>query len=282
MQKINKILFPTDFSEPAQNAFRYALILADKVKAEIELLHVVIPQIEAYDVPVIAMHSTQVQVDTAKEVMKTFVDAGITQMLQQLSEIPKITSSVEVGVPIGYITRAIEESTIDLVVMGATGERNVLERMIGSLTSDVIGKVDCPVLVVPNEAIPKLIKAIAYATDLQKSDPFEIWKTVKLLDPIQAIMHVVHVSKAENQVDEIEEMDEMRAFFAEKSPAIQMKFHQTTGESVEDGLINFVDLYDIDIVVMFHPNRSFMDRLFHRSHSKKMAKNTKVPLLVLK
>ena len=39
--QINKILFPTDFSEPAEKAFDYAVFIATSHKAELALLHVV-------------------------------------------------------------------------------------------------------------------------------------------------------------------------------------------------------------------------------------------------
>ena len=42
--KIEKILFPTDFSECAQHALMYALSLATEYKAQLIVLHVV-PQL---------------------------------------------------------------------------------------------------------------------------------------------------------------------------------------------------------------------------------------------
>jgi nucleotide-binding universal stress UspA family protein len=39
--KIKKILYPTDFSEPAETAFEYAVFMATSHKADLALLHVV-------------------------------------------------------------------------------------------------------------------------------------------------------------------------------------------------------------------------------------------------
>ena len=39
--QIKKILFPTDFSEPAEKAFEYAVFMAKSHHAELELVHVV-------------------------------------------------------------------------------------------------------------------------------------------------------------------------------------------------------------------------------------------------
>ena len=49
MKEINKILVPTDFSETASHAFRYALWFADQVDANLQLLHVIYPEAEPLD-----------------------------------------------------------------------------------------------------------------------------------------------------------------------------------------------------------------------------------------
>ncbi|MFZ4427736.1 MAG: universal stress protein, partial [Saprospiraceae bacterium] len=66
MRKIHRILFPTDFSEAAQNAFRYCRSLADALSAEIFVLHVVYPEYELLDLPVLATKATHDKIDAAK------------------------------------------------------------------------------------------------------------------------------------------------------------------------------------------------------------------------
>ena len=41
MKGINKILFPTDFTEDAQQAFTYALEICKKTGAELHLFHAI-------------------------------------------------------------------------------------------------------------------------------------------------------------------------------------------------------------------------------------------------
>ena len=69
MSQVKKILFPTDFSPTAQNAFKHCLILADYYQAKIEVLHVVFPEYAAMDVPVVSMTTTREKVDAAVPVM---------------------------------------------------------------------------------------------------------------------------------------------------------------------------------------------------------------------
>ena len=98
MKKIKKILFPTDFSECANNAFVYALMMADKMEADIEVVHIVFPETEPLDFPVIVTKATEARIEAARESMKAFVDYGVTSVVGQLKNVPNIQSDVEVGV----------------------------------------------------------------------------------------------------------------------------------------------------------------------------------------
>ena len=59
MQTIKRILFPTDFSAASQNAFRHCILVADKYGADIQMLHVIFPEYEALDLPVMAAQATK-------------------------------------------------------------------------------------------------------------------------------------------------------------------------------------------------------------------------------
>jgi hypothetical protein len=50
---------------------------------------------------------------------------------------------------------------------------------------------------------------------------------------------------------------------------------------VTDAIEKQIEENHVDMLVMAKHSRSFFDRLFHRSLSKKMAYHTKIPLLVL-
>lgn len=282
MESIKRILLPTDFSKNAQNAFRYALLLADRVDAELHVMHAVFPQVEAFDVPVVATQSTLLQVDAAKETMKSFVDAGLTQVVRRLKKVPVIKSSVKIGTALGNINKRVAVDEIGLVVMGAKGARNVVDKMLGSVALDVLEKVDCPVLIVPQAAEAKEMESFAYATDLQKEDPFEIWKTVKLMEPICSSLKVVHVSQTENVDKDQAKLHELKSFFKDRPVTKYTSFHQVEAPSVEEGLLDFISRYTVGIMVMFHPKKNYIERLFTKSHTKGMVFQSNIPLLVVK
>lgn len=97
MSKIHKIFFPSDFSETAQNAFRYCLLLADAYGAEIHLLHVVYPEYEMLDLPVMSVKATRDKIEFAQSALSSFTELTLSQVREQytLNHIPQVEQEVE-------------------------------------------------------------------------------------------------------------------------------------------------------------------------------------------
>lgn len=280
MEKIQKILVPTDFSQAAQHAFNYALRMADRLEASVQLLHVVYPQVDSFDAPIIATEATRAQIEAAKEVMEAFKDSGIAAAKGDLKNVPQVQGCVEVGSAVAVINSVAEKELFPLIIMGTRGEHSTLEKLLGTVASGVVGHAPCPVVVVPETAGLKDILRVAYATDLNLADPYEIWRVAKLLAPFHTIMHVVHFGRKEKK-GAAPRLEELESFFQDNSPALQIQFHQFAQEELTNDINSFADQYGIDLLVMYRTHRNFPDRLFHRSRTKEMTKKTHVPLLVM-
>ena len=280
MEKRIKILVPTDFSAPASNAFRYALILADSMEAQVDVFHSIFPESEPLDVPVLAAQATHARVDAARASLNAFIQIGQSAVKENLSKPIDLISDIEIGTPVQAVVNFSKRNDTDLIVMGTRGERGGLERLLGSVAAGVADKAPCPVVVVPEEVRFKAPVNIAYATDVTDADPYQIWKMAQLLSPFNPIIHCVHFNMSGDMDKDHEKMEQMQAFFTSRSPSLQMKFHHLPGKKLEEDLNDFIKEYDMDMLVMYHPKRSFIDRLFHKSQVRRMAVSTHVPLLV--
>ncbi len=282
MKKINSILFPTDFSEASQNAFRYALWFADKCGADIDLLHVVYPEAEPMDFPVVVARATKDKIATARQMMKVFLETSLVrvQAAHELEKMPDVRPDTSVGIASMVIPEVVKTNAVDMVIMGTQGEHNSVEKTFGSVTTAVMNNVDCPVLVIPTETKLERIDTVAYATDLEEADPYHIWETCKLLSPFHPIMRIVHV-RQEGEHRPLN-MQDIKAFFDGRKPTLQVTFHDFTGDDVVKELDDFTKAWDVDVMVMYKPHRNFIERMFHKSLTKKETFHTHVPLLVLR
>lgn len=275
-------MFPTDFSEPAQNAFRHCLQLARKYNAEVHVLHVIYPEYEAMDLPVVATQATRAKVNAARVAIQSFIDMGLSQINKEAHEkAPVVSADIEIGSAVNIIAQIAERDGVDLIVMSTKGEHGALERAFGSVTTGVIKRAPCTVWVIPEGMEKSEVHVAAYASNLTDADPYYIWIVGKLLEPFNPVLHCVHVN-TEHSVDHVLELADLGAIFGQHAPMLQINFHTLAGASVADSLEEFADTYDVDLMIMLAPHYNFFEGLFHRSQTRRMALDAKVPLLILK
>jgi len=282
MKKIQKILFPTDFSPAAQNAFRYAILLADQLDASIQLLHVVYPQAEPLDFPVVATQATQQQVGAAESIMKKMMEETLAQIQvnHELKNNPVVLPDVEIGTPTNLICRVAERDEVDLIIMGTKGEHSMIEKAFGQVSLGTVKNTPVPVLLIPEKAIFKPIKTLAYASNLLDSDVYYIWQTLQMMESFQPAMKVIHVET--DDLGHPGALENFQQLFEGNPKAKHLSFHELEGEEVDVVLSGFIEAWDVDIMALYAPSYGFFERIFHQSLGKKLLKITEIPLLFMK
>jgi len=279
MKKTTKILVPIDFSACAENALAYAYRLANKIDATVEVLHVSTFENPPLDYPSFVAVATDEKVSMARGKMNKLIENVRKNVSPWLDSFPDIETTIEVGISDTKILKVALRDKVDFIIMGTQGENTVLDRFLGSTTADVLKFAECPVLIIPEKAKFREEIVIGYATDFAAADPFEIWKASKLLQSFQSKVIAVHLNNKKQYLED--EIAEMETFFKENAPAIDISFHCIFTEDMVEDLNTFIDNHNIATMVMFKPKRTFFERLFHKSFTKKMALHTEVPLLVL-
>ncbi len=143
MIKIEKILFPTDFSDHSKNAFRYAVSFAKEYGAKLYVLHVIediqyLANAYMFDVPIMPSFADMEQ-NRLKE-MQEFIDREVTD-----PEI-KIEKVIRRGRPFIEIIQMAREENIDLIVTATHGRGGLEHVLFGSVAEKVVRKAPCPVL----------------------------------------------------------------------------------------------------------------------------------------
>ena len=157
------ILIPTDFSEPAQQAMRYAIEEATLHHANVTLLHV-LPAHTSTDVYFITgAPGAQPGFEPALErrlgtptppqptvVLHDHHEAALTQLrdLMPASFQGNWDADVATGPPAETIVRIAHERGADLIVMGTNGRTGLSHVLLGSVAEKVVRLAPCPVLTV--------------------------------------------------------------------------------------------------------------------------------------
>lgn len=267
---MKKILFPTDFSPAASNAFRYAHSLAEHMEARIDVINIF--HLPIGDVSNIPPEYIQKMLDEAEaetlEKIREFARPCLGKpACGELRPIYGLFTAVE-------IIDAAKQGEYDLIVMGTKGERGALERFLGSVTTDVMMKAACPVLAIPSETSFRPVSHIAYATAFEPSDEHAVERLMELAGMLAAQVHFVNVNTQTNErfIQDIE--------MAKDYPFNFSDFTVVHNPSVQDGLEEYLRQRNADWLALFIPQRRLWERLFHSSFTKKMTFHTSLPLLV--
>ncbi len=151
--KLTRILAPTDFSKYSGFAMEWAAYLADCMKAELVLLHVMTEE-EAKIVEEVIGEGAVVQiprgirkdvVEDREKKLKAQYDMVVSRDLKATLKTGQIT---RIGVPFLEIVKAAKEKDVDLIVMGTHGRTGLAHALIGSVAEKVVHHAHCGVLTI--------------------------------------------------------------------------------------------------------------------------------------
>lgn len=178
------------------------------------------------------------------------------------------------------IKREIETKKIDLIIMGTKGSSGLKKVTMGSNTGDVITKVRCPLLAVPENAAYIKPEEIAFPTDYFLGYDLKVLNTlVEMSRMNKSVLRVLHISKKGEELNE--EQLKNKAFLHEFLQDIEHSFHSLTGTDLETAIQCFTESRDIDMIAMVAKNLNFFQRILFRPKVEQISYHTDIPFLVL-
>jgi nucleotide-binding universal stress UspA family protein len=267
------ILIPVDFSETARNSAHYAVGLAKWLGIDKLVLF------NAYNMPLATEMSWAV---LQAEELKEISEHGLEEFRKSLVAEVGTEIAVECRSEFGFVTDQLESLALeiqpDLIVMGITGGGKLEEALIGSNTTHVVYHTHIPVLIVPPDAKWQPVRTIGWACDYKdilKTTPVETIK--KVVNFFSAELVVVHNAPEPNSFnpDTLNGNDQVHGMFKELEP----QFVTVSNEHFTEAMNEFTEECKIDLLLAVPKKLSWLESLFHRSHTKMLAFHSHVPLL---
>ena len=280
---MKNILFPTDFSDTSKNARKYAIEIAEKSGAKIHVINIYSVTIFDPNMPAELLMSAynEAEKNSKEELQKVCSDIHSDIEKQKLGHKVETDCISRQGLVVDEIASIVKEKNIDIIVMGTTGASGLKEIIIGSNTASVINSAPCPTLAIPDEAIYSDIRNIVFATDLDEAENHELKKLVEFAKVMGAKITLLHV-RTEKETETYQEKEKVFDMLKNKVGYDNMEFEMTESHDIFDGINHFVETHEIDALAMATHHRSLFGKIFHKSLTKKMAYNTKIPLLALR
>lgn len=149
-----RILFPTDFSEPSMKVLDYIPTLRDVGTKEVVLVHV----IDRKGASVVASGGSGflgTVPDMENEIQQSLRDEVQHEIIDIRRTLEKEGVNVIVRVPFGdpekEILKVADAEGVSLIAIGSHGRSNIRERLLGSVSEHVIKNAKQPVLVIKRD-----------------------------------------------------------------------------------------------------------------------------------
>ena len=145
MLEIRSILAPTDFSAHSEQAVRYACGLAERLGAELHLLHILSEILPAGPdpllMPVMPPEYYEENEERARETLGRFLQPG-------WGTPGSVVTAVRWGSPVEAIVAYAEEFKVELLVIATHGRTGLSHVLLGSVAERIVREAPCPVLTV--------------------------------------------------------------------------------------------------------------------------------------
>ena len=276
------ILLATDFSDPATNAARYALRLAQQINADLLLCNV-------FHVPVDEQVAAELIWPTAD------YNSVHTESMQQLCQLarsladeldpnlyqPQIDCISQPGSLLNALVDITTYKQVDLLVMGLHNSDGLTRFLLGSNSYALLDKLSCPVMLVPIFSQFSSLHQLTLATSLHSRDIDGVEMLIKLITPLSPEINLTHIASPRDAKDDQEALMRMvgQGVVKLNYPLITYTSLHFTG--VNSGLCWLAQNGKQDIMVMIHRRHTFLSSLMEGSHTKKVMDKMQAPLLVL-
>jgi nucleotide-binding universal stress UspA family protein len=159
MLTIERILFPTDFSDGSERALDAALALAGEFDAELHMLHAVVLHADDPNDPAHHFPDADAIRSRLEQTAESRMASGIAGRPATGVRVSRHQRRGMAAAPV--ILEVADELDADLIVMSTHGRRGLQNLLLGSVTEEVLRLAECPVLTIRAAADSAVFPAAA-------------------------------------------------------------------------------------------------------------------------
>lgn len=255
------ILIGIDFTKSSENALNYAIEIAEKSNCKILLFH-------ALTAPII--HTNSGLFLTAEPEFVKGIE-GKMEILKTkfLKQHPNLKFNIEVTYSgIRYkIEKLSSKNKIGLVVLGLETKNKISNFIIGTTSVDLVGKINCPIITVPESyqthRIQKTLIAIDNKEVISSSLSKRLHSLIKILGTKPEFVHV----KTEDEININQKLNK------------QFNIISISSSTFEEGIVSHARKTKADSMILISHRYTAFQSLFFDKHSKKIILNSKIPII---
>ena len=295
MLSIDRVLFPTDFSDGSKRAFPQAAFLADWHDAELHILNVTGRYRHDYKE---TKDHFPIDLDTLTDWLRRPSASIKGSKWPDLQNLSITQEQIESSSPAKQIVDYADANDVDLVVMGTHGRRGVDRMLFGSVTEEVVRQAPCPAFtvrtdaeVVPAQAVRRILVPVDFsdasdtAVQHAKEIAFTYGAEIDLLhvveEPFYPPAYGPDVETFPTE-DVVERVEKQLARMAEDDIGFEHVMVSATTGSPSNEILNYIEENEVDLVVVATHGRTGLDHILLGSVAERVLRRSPIPVFVVK
>jgi nucleotide-binding universal stress UspA family protein len=282
MEKVNNecerhILVPIDFTPESVHALRYARMIASHLQMGITIIHVHEP---LFDPVTGSALDTDIMKNNKERLQHIMIEVGWDQYRTE-NQVP-VTTHFDIGDIATHVLHLVEDAKYSCIIMSGHPESSFVKRLFGSVSTHVGRESLKPVIVVPQQSPLKAPKRFVagLSDELLREDALQF--LLEFAGGADACFEFIHVSNDDG------EFQELKANLTDKLKALNKNENQYHIRSIpasavgtESVLIDFMNTFQADMLVLATHQRNFIETLGHRSITRKILSHPVLPVMIL-
>lgn len=272
---MKQVLLLTDYSENSKNAIFYALQLFEKQKCTFHVLNT-------------QKNTRYTTSDLLTSGNTSIYDSLIKKNKQKLERFVKTIEDkyrnenysfktiVDYDALTDAINQYVEVNKIGLIVMGTNGATGAKEVVFGSNTINVIRKVNCTTLVIPERFQYKTPKKLFLPLDMDDSLNSKAILHIKTFaEKFKTSLNILRIDTKNKNV-ELED----RKHLNHNLKHVSYTYNVTKNISIFNAVNQHLKTHEIDMLTLIVQKESAFERFLSESVTTKITQDLKVPLLI--
>lgn len=277
-----RVLLPTDYSQNALNAIRYARKLYHDIACDFYLLN-------AYSASGYDLQSMMVP-----EPGEHFYETAKKQSEEQMERL-LLTLNIEPENPkhrfhpvcvfnhlVEAVKNIIARKDIDVIIMGTKGVTSSKSRVFGTRTVKVMEQIrNCPVIVVPEHNTFEPPKEIVFPTDYRTNyKKRELNHLIEIAKAHGTKINVLHIDKDKDGKLNEKELTN-KQLLQDILDGTDYEMHFLSAVKIGKGVKLFVESRNCDMIAFFNRKHLFFGSILFNPLVKEIGYDPKVPILEL-
>lgn len=278
---MKRIIIPTDFSEESNSLVHYGIHAANALNSEIILINVIdSAQISSEIEPDIVQSVPDVQqAKILAEKIKVLYEKFMDQIREEYKTLPSIHFEIKVGKYATALRNEGNKEKNSVLLLSTEDEKGIFGTSLESKEEFILDQTKCPIWFIPPAYEYKPIDRIVYATDMNEADMEALKEVSTFAEPYSANIYSVHITEDEKFAEQIKEMgfvDSIR----NKIGYQKINLFTVYNDHTTDAINEFADGVNADLTAILKKNRSFLQSIFSKSHTKSLIIESPIPVMV--